>query len=346
MELNRQNCNVLKGMAIICIFLHNYCHLLPGAPEENEYSWAIDKTCAFIWSLPDSPFISLFSFLGHYGVAVFVFLSGYGLVKKYGMMENDKIRSYLINHFLKLFKLMFPGFVFYYTLHWILYGDYDGMNLLRFVSQMFFINNLIPTKISPIIPGPYWYFGLTMQLYLLFLLLNKFSSIKRWIFISCCVFALLLSKDHHYMNVWLKYNFVGSIMPFVIGAYMAKGQLLLGLNQNKVLCGIISIVSFSIFLISELNYYTWIFASVFVLCFSICIAKLFSSLFNTLFSSVGRVSHFIFVIHPIVRTFVFYLQDKYILEWQFGIVIYVALTLSLSFLASFFSAYGLKMIRL
>lgn len=333
-------------MAIICIFLHNYCHLLPGAPEENEYSWTINKTCAFIWGIPDNPIVSLFSFLGHYGVAVFVFLSGYGLVKKYGKMKNTKIRSYLINHFLKLFKLMFPGFVSYYIVHWILYGNYDGMNLLRFVSQISFINNLIPTKMSPIIPGPYWYFGLTLQLYLLFLLFNKFSSIKRWIFISCCVFALLLSKDHHYMIVWLKYNFVGSIIPFVMGFYMAKRQILLGLNHNNVLCGIISIVSFALFLISELNYYTWIFTSVFVLCFGICITQLFSSLFNTLFSFIGRLSHLIFVIHPIVRTFIFYLQDKYILECQLGIVIYVAMTLSLSFMVSWISAYGFKMTRI
>ncbi|MBQ5509380.1 MAG: acyltransferase, partial [Muribaculaceae bacterium] len=35
--LSRVQCDVLRGIAIIGIFLHNFCHWLKGANEENEY---------------------------------------------------------------------------------------------------------------------------------------------------------------------------------------------------------------------------------------------------------------------------------------------------------------------
>ena len=344
MEFNRQDCNILKGMAIVCIFLHNFCHLLSFAPVENEYSWTIDKTWAFIGNISCNFFVSLFSFLGHYGVAVFVFLSGYGLVRKYGIIKEIDIKEFIFNHYLKLFKLMFPGFVLYYALHRILYEDYDGITLLRLVSQMLFVNNLIPTEISSIVPGPYWYFGLTMQLYLLFLLLNNCSFIKQCCFILCCVFALLFSKDHHYMTVWLKYNFVGSIIPFVLGGCMAKYKEIFDFSKNNFIWGIVSIVSLVFLFLSEFSFYTWIFASVFALCFSICTAKLFNRFFCSFFSSIGRVAHLIFVIHPIVRTLVFYLQNEFLLKWQLGIVLYAVLTLCFSLLLSYFTS-GIKIIR-
>ena len=35
--LSRSECNVLRGLAIIGIFLHNYCHWLGPIVKENEY---------------------------------------------------------------------------------------------------------------------------------------------------------------------------------------------------------------------------------------------------------------------------------------------------------------------
>ena len=344
MLLNRQECNILKGWAIICIFLHNYCHLLPHAPQENEYSWSIDNTDYFYNTISNDTFISLFSFLGHYGVAIFVFLSGYGLVRKYGNLETSNIKNYIVKHFLKLFKLMFPGFIVYYAVNWILYGDFDELNMLRIVTQLIFLNNLIPTKISPIVPGPYWYFGLTMQFYLVYLLLYKRSSVKQWLFAMICVFALILSKNHHYLTVWIKYNFVGSIIPFILGASVAKYKLLMNCHHEKWFYAIITVISIGLFLISEFSFYTWILSSIFVICFSICIIKLSVSWVTIFFSYVGRISHLVFVIHPIVRLGVLYLQKGSPLGWQFWIVIYAGLTLGISSLLPYLSTIRLKMI--
>lgn len=342
LDLNRQECNMLKGFAIICIFLHNYCHLLPHSPQENEYFWSIDNTEYFYNSLFDDFFINLFSFLGHYGVAVFVFLSGYGLVRKYENLETSNINKFIVKHFMKLFKLMFPGVIVYYAVNWILYGDFDELNILRFSSQLLFLNNLIPTKISPIVPGPYWYFGLTMQLYLIYLLLYKRSGKKQWVFALFCVSALIMSKNHHYLTVWIKYNFVGSIIPFILGISIAKYKLLMNYHHKKWFYAIIAVISFVLLLISEYSYYTWIFSSVFVICFSICIIKISIFWVATFFSFIGRISHLIFVIHPIVRLLILYLQQGSVIGWQFWIILYAGLTLGISSLFRYHSTFIIK----
>ena len=37
--LTREACNALRGLAIIGIFLHNYCHWLGPIVKENEYQY-------------------------------------------------------------------------------------------------------------------------------------------------------------------------------------------------------------------------------------------------------------------------------------------------------------------
>lgn len=37
--LTRTECNVMRGLAILGIFLHNYCHWLSPVVKENEYQY-------------------------------------------------------------------------------------------------------------------------------------------------------------------------------------------------------------------------------------------------------------------------------------------------------------------
>ena len=86
MVLSRKECTALRGLAILGIMLHNYCHWLRLAVKENEFTFTsannerlLDVLGTPDWNLP----VHLLSYFGHYGVPVFFFLSGYGLVKKY-----------------------------------------------------------------------------------------------------------------------------------------------------------------------------------------------------------------------------------------------------------------------
>ena len=42
--LNKQDTGALKGIAILCIAIHNFCHWLPMAVHENEYVFRLEDS--------------------------------------------------------------------------------------------------------------------------------------------------------------------------------------------------------------------------------------------------------------------------------------------------------------
>ena len=111
----------LRGLAIIGIFLHNYCHWLNPVVKENEYTYSQHRVDAFNHAVLHADALlpmHLLSFFGHYGVPIFLFLSAYGLVKKYetsapisSSNTNDTgFLHFASIHFLKLFRMMIVGF--------------------------------------------------------------------------------------------------------------------------------------------------------------------------------------------------------------------------------------------
>ena len=83
--LSRTECTVMRGVAILAIVLHNYCHWLRDIVRENEFTYNIDNVHGMWHQLlhPDGLLpLHLLSFLGHYGMPLFVLHSGYGLAVK------------------------------------------------------------------------------------------------------------------------------------------------------------------------------------------------------------------------------------------------------------------------
>ena len=68
----------MRGLAIIGIFLHNYCHWLGPIVKENEYTFNAENVTRMNHALvhPDAQLpMHMLAFFGHYGVPVFLFLS-------------------------------------------------------------------------------------------------------------------------------------------------------------------------------------------------------------------------------------------------------------------------------
>ena len=84
--LTRDECSAMRGIAILAIMLHNYCHFIGRIVQENEYQFFASNNDK-LWQVLSNPDallpVHLLSYFGHYGVPVFLFLSGYGLVMKY-----------------------------------------------------------------------------------------------------------------------------------------------------------------------------------------------------------------------------------------------------------------------
>lgn len=329
--LNRTECNALRGLAIIGIFLHNYCHWLGPIVKENEYQY-IQRNVDWLHQVMASPDgwlpMHLLSFFGHYGVPVFLFLSAYGLVLKYesgpritqGAERFSITGRHLPNlgeglrfvryHYLKLFKMMIVGFAAFTMLDYLTPGPHHYQSL-DIIAMLGMFNNVLPNPDRIIWPGPFWFFGLMLQLYIVYRL---FIYRRHWgwtvaLMAICIGIQLALGFDNpesEAMNRY-RYNFMGGMLPFGLGILYARyGEKILMTFHSPVtnFFGII----FSISLIYSLSgsMLGWTFVPFFICLLSVLLAELLQNI-NWLKGTykvlawMGSISGALFVIHPVAR---------------------------------------------
>ena len=339
--LSRTESSALRGIAILGIILHNYCHFLGFAVKENEYKFDPSRPMQFLdklFSFDSDLFIHFFSFLGHYGVPIFLFISGYGLVKKYeaqpkgGEPASAKEASpsgrfggaFIKKHFLKLFRLMIIGYLVFIGIYLLRHSD--GAQVYswdRVLAQLTMTINFFYFDPDHIIkPGPYWYFGLMLQLYILYILvIHRWRS--NWLLAALAIGSVALESCFVDSPDWLnyiRYNFIGALLPFCMGIWIARGEEPLS-NSIPPSCSpagapilrfftlhssLFTLVVSALFvLFGSLSFWTWLLVPVFVVTGAIATVKLISnsSLF-TLHSSLswfGSISAMLFVMHPIAR---------------------------------------------
>ncbi|WP_232726318.1 acyltransferase family protein [Prevotella intermedia] len=320
--LNRTECNILRGIAIAGIVLHNYCHWLRPIVKENEYQFNQHNVDWFnnvmAHGFNERTFFHLLSFFGHYGVPIFLFLSAYGLVMKY---EGGKTQSlpdssgtneanalgFLRYHWLKLFRMMIVGFAAFILIDAMTEGQHH-YEVMDIVAQMGLFNNLLPNPDDIIWPGPYWFFGLMLQLYIVYRL---FLYRKGWtrvvVFIAVCtIIELLFEPNGEPLNRW-RYNFVGGMLPFGLGLLYAKYMR----NVSLRIYGVMFIASLFFIRFGSNHFFTWLFVPMFVCSAGVSFVKLLSY-WNTrypkytfgiakTFDWLGVISAALFISHPITR---------------------------------------------
>ncbi len=168
--------NYLKGIGILMIVFHNYFHWVAPNTGENEFDFALSRVHSIGKLVGASPFELiniLFSFLGHYGVQLFIVLSGYGLVRQ--MLQGGKTWTQfsLTDRMRKIYFLLFVSF--FVILFFTFYADraIPGAEWFRSMGFYFLmINSFVPGQLFAI-NGPWWFFGLIFQFYLVFPVLYR-----------------------------------------------------------------------------------------------------------------------------------------------------------------------------
>ena len=235
--LTRSECTAMKGIAILGIMLHNYCHWLKDIVRENEFTWRqlrCDRLLEVLQQPDELLPMHLFSFFGHYGVTVFLFLSGFGLVMKYerSPLPEASIWRFLRYNYLKLFRILVVGFVLFVMLDAITPAmhRYKASEVVAILGMY---ANFLEHPAQVIWPGPYWYFSVTLQLYLLYRLV--FYRWRHWsvvvaLMAGCWIWQLCYCDDMVTLER-LRYNLVGGLLPFGMGLLAARSEKL------KEMCG-------------------------------------------------------------------------------------------------------------
>ena len=319
-SLSLKDTALLKGFAILCIVLHNFCHWLPVCALENEYTFHLKRTWALLdfWSRGEHVLLNLFSYVGHYGVPLFLFLSGYGLVMKYERKLDERIGfwRFIWYNARKLWHLLWIGFVIW-VISDLYQHDWEWKRTWYHVVLMFsYLANLLPARdfasdphwlreLTHWLPkhdlflGPWWFFSLIMQLYAVYhLFIYRKGKLPLIITTAICMALLLWSTLIHdrHMDIlnYLRYNFVGSMLPFAMGVWMAR----YGMTYSRKL----SVFCLVLFCLCCFDKRAWLLTPFFFTLACLPLVEIKGSLRVGL-EKVGALSSVLFVVHPIVRAY-------------------------------------------
>jgi uncharacterized sulfatase len=220
--------NFLKGVGILLIVFHNYFHWVLPTATENEFEFASSTIFKLFRLMAESPadiINLLFSYFGHFGVQIFIFISGYGLTKSY-LRHPTPWKNFLKHRVSKIYPSLLIGifvlFLFYLTYN---HGVPDKTWWRQISFKVLMLHTLIPHEALSI-NGPWWFYSLIFQLYLLFPILLK--VIRKWKFpgfliLSAISYLLifLFIEPLREKDILLMANAPGHLPEFALGIYLA-----------------------------------------------------------------------------------------------------------------------------
>lgn len=330
--LNRKECSILRGIAILAIITNNFGHQISGVFQDNEFTFDYEIVNGFVQSLnivnEILPF-NILSFYSPFGVMLFIFLSGYGLTLKYERNKQPINGSLFVSkHYSKLFVMQAKGLSIFYVIY-LIYNRDTIVYFLPLIKQLLLIGNITD---SPITPGPYWFFGMIMEMYVIyrfFLYLRSSRYILFIIVLSLLLMGLFASNDT-ILN-YLRINCVMAILPFGLGILTARHinthYIISNSHYFYLSC---FLISFTLLTISKFNFYSWLIMPVFIISTALSMVKLLSNIqvLSNLFNWLGGLSGILFVIHPTIREIILPRVNLY--NHPYEILIYFFLTIVLS----------------
>ncbi|MFA7600377.1 MAG: acyltransferase [Bacteroidales bacterium] len=315
---NKNDTFLIKGIAIIAILLHNFFHWIPPLIGENEFDFLINRLHRLIESLQATPleFINVFfSYFGHYGVQLFIFISAYGLTISFSRNPCSWGR-FMLDRLTKLYPLLLTAVIVFFFA--IILLDQRLLSLYEWREigyKLLFIHTLIPES-GLSLNGPWWFFGLIFQLYLLFPLLFKLIKKYSW---KAFILVLILSYGLIYISLFVyqpnnsvtfMQNAPGHLPEFALGVFFA-------LNKDKKINPLFIIAALVLFVSG--NFFEVCFPFTF-LSLTFLLICLFYFLYPYLqrsklcyhsFIYFGEISMLLFAVHAFFRPPFIYLNNQW-----------------------------------
>ena len=297
----------LKALCIIIVIMHNYLHMR-GYADENEFQFYADRV-AHMWQLllhptPSLP-LHIISFSPPYCLIGFLFISGYGLVKRYEQVNQSfDRRQFIGRHYVKLLRLVVLPMMVAFLTYKVLRGHLP-LKWFDSLLELLLLGNLQWN--ASIYPFVYWYLGMAMQLYVLYALVLRrpkghyglWHQLLLIVLVVGCGVLQMCCEPTGMTIKWLRVNLVGWVGPFVLGMVTARhlDHIKLSLWQ----WGSIALVSGALMIASSGHYYAWIWGWLPATIFAVSCIKALPCLQWRPIVWLGSISAMIYVIHPIVR---------------------------------------------
>ena len=196
------------------------------------------------------------------------------------------------------------------------------------LAQLFMVNNLLPDPDHIIWPGPYWFFGLMLQLYCVYRL---FLYKRHWgwivaFMVVCTGLQMLCGPESEMLNR-LRYNCIGGMLPFCFGLIFAR----YGKDpQTPLWYWGTMIVATSLVFSESLDYYTWYIVPPLVCMSCYGIIKVLPKFILQPLTWMGSISAALFVCHPITRKIIIPISRQG--DTYTGLLIYIITSIALAWL--------------
>ncbi|HEX3570391.1 MAG TPA: acyltransferase [Acidobacteriaceae bacterium] len=179
-ELDVRDSTILKGLAIIAIVLHNFFHFVSPA-RQNEFAFHPGSFQIFLReaSHPSLAIQAFFSFFGHFGVQIFVFLSAFGLAKSH-WDDEPSWSAFMASRIRKLypmFLLIIIPWVFS-TAVWMGPSRLANEVIPNVTATVLGVSTLVGFTLPPV--GPWWFIPFIMQFYAIWLVLRWIGHRFGW----------------------------------------------------------------------------------------------------------------------------------------------------------------------
>lgn len=307
----------LKGVGILLIATHNLAHCLGATGYDcNEFNFEQESTDAlfhFLLHPGQSILIQLSTLLGYCGIYAFLFISAFGLVRKYeqGTTKMPAPHIFVWQHYTKLFKLMFFALISAILAVWLVNSS-KLPSISDCVAQALMVTNWLKPPYSHVFPGPYWFFGLMIELYIIYRLVlyvpRDGAAWRKWLlpllFIAATVTPQIVLCNAGCEMIYMRYNFFVAGLTFSAGLLVARYGGIPRMGK-WAWAGVFAVASVA-FILMQATPVTWILSSLVVTVAMIALVKTFSATVMRPFVWVGGISSFLFVIHPVIRTFALY----------------------------------------
>lgn len=217
-HFTRDDTNFYKGVAILMIAIHNYFHVRQGFHIENEMTFSPDNIRQFwghITSLNlDDTVAAWFSLLGHYGVQLFIFFSAYGLSIQYARHQGSDF-AFVGHRLKKIYFLMLFGIVVALIFAYAPFNDRPGVLWVTRDTLLLgsTLNAFSRAHIYGLFKGPFWFFGLIIQVYVLFPWIYRYATSggRRTMALGFAIAYAALYAGY-YLGLGTSINVMGSVI--------------------------------------------------------------------------------------------------------------------------------------
>ena len=304
----------LKGAAILSITLHNYFHRLLTNVHENQFSFGPQRVFEFTSAVIDPRYSlqALLTFLGHFGVQIFIFLSAYGLTRKHGS-KPPPWAEFVWQRLRKLYPMVLALAVGWVLLAGLPHGitgvqrvlENHGTSLLLTILG---VSNMVPGYASPAI-GPWWFIPFIMQFYCIWPALvrfdNRFGPTGLVLLAGACVGITyfvngMLAPYHLTALRWP----LGHMPEICLGIAAARYGFYPGMTGGMI-AAVVFVVS---------NFYAplWLlsFPAALVICLSLYAAGQRRISSSSFLQYVGALAMPLFLINTIVRRYVLMIASR------------------------------------